>query len=279
MAAYSQKIETHGKFVAWVIFVLGEWRALIIASEKTLVSNVAATVPWLAPVVPAYLAWDNSISILSFPPGIAIVVAIAVEGLGMSVVSTAFELWDWNDTLQDEELSAPAWVAILAVVFYLVVVITVNVSLDLGAPAWFAKAMLSLLSVPAVVTLALRSQHTRRLESRAEVDSFEMDEQRKDREAKRQIRLEKARAQESFQKVPETFQRQESFQESSGQWRTVKKKLSSAQLYSILRGTPEALAKQYGMTTKAAQSWPGYALEEIKARQLPQTEPLPSPAP
>jgi hypothetical protein len=50
------------------------------------------------------------------------------------------------------------WVAVATVAFYLGLIITVNVLLELGFEAWIAKALLSLLSVPAAVTLALRAQ-------------------------------------------------------------------------------------------------------------------------
>jgi hypothetical protein len=126
------------------------WRHVIEVSERTLVDNIAATVPWLAPVAPAYMTWHNVLKVLGWPDLVAFLVAMAVEGLGLSVVSTAFSLWRAGaNTFK---------IAVGTVVFYLVVIIAVNVGLDLGWPHWVAKALLSLLSVPGVVTLALRSQ-------------------------------------------------------------------------------------------------------------------------
>lgn len=131
--------------------VMDGWRHVIEVSERTLIDNVAATVPWLAPISPAYMAWHNAVTILGWPVWVAWVVAAAIEGLGLSVISTAFQLWR-------EKRTWLFWVAVLATVFYLGVVITVNVLLELSFPAWIAKALLSLLSVPAAVTLALRAQ-------------------------------------------------------------------------------------------------------------------------
>lgn len=142
----SIKIQHDGKYERF----MNDWRNVIEVSERTLVDNIAATVPWLAPVAPAFMTWLNVSSVLGWPTWVAWVVAGAVEGLGLSVVSTAFSLWRAGaNTFK---------IAVATVIFYLTVIIAVNVGLDLGAPHWVAKALLSLLSVPGVVTLALRSQ-------------------------------------------------------------------------------------------------------------------------
>jgi flagellar biosynthesis GTPase FlhF len=94
---------------------------------------------------------DNAIHLLHWPDPVAWMVAGAVEGLGLSVISTAFQLW--------KEKRESLKIAIGTTIFYLLVVITVNVLLELGFPVVIAKALLSLLSVPAAVTIALRAQN------------------------------------------------------------------------------------------------------------------------
>jgi len=142
--------------LSWFEIGMNAWRHVIQVSERTLIDNVAATVPWLAPVSPAFMIWNNAVHILLWPVWVAWVLALAVEGLGLSVVSTAFQLW--------KEKRNTFWIAVVTTVFYLSVIITVNVALELGAPTWVAKALLSLLSVPAAVTIALRTQNAQALE-------------------------------------------------------------------------------------------------------------------
>lgn len=301
--------EDRSRFVKGVTYFLEEWRVLTIVFERTFTSNMAATVPWIAPLIPASFAFKSTKEKLGLTGnGIPFVIALAIEGLGMSVVSTAFELWDWNDKNKDEQISTPIYVSIATVVFYIVLVLFVNVGLDLGWPQWIIKAMLSLLSIPAVVTLALRSQHGRRVAekeaAKLEADKkafdlqektrlqeeagqaeqrrleqiqldtqrtqmeFDMEQRRLDAETRRQIKLEKAKSEAekvsgNFPETQETFQKDS---ETSGQWRAIKKNLSPAQLYAIMRTPINELAHQYGKTEKAVQKWAGYAAEEIRAR-------------
>jgi hypothetical protein len=78
------------------------WSRVIRAAERTLVDNIAATVPWLAPMAPAYMAYANTMEAFRWPAWVALTVALAVEGLGLSAISTAFRLWEWNDTKRGE---------------------------------------------------------------------------------------------------------------------------------------------------------------------------------
>lgn len=291
-------------FVKTVSYVLNEWRALTIVAEKTFVGNLASTIPWIAPLVPAWFAFENSIAEnkLNLPPVVGIIIATSIEGLGIGIVTTALELWDWNDRHKDQKITAPLYISAGTVVFYMAIVIAVNVGLDLDWSEWIVKIILSMLSIPAVITLALRSQHSRRIatqeiseikaeqntlaeqESKRRQDEiafeaqrkqldFDLEQKRLDAETRRQIKLEKARSEaEKVSKLSGNFPtEQETFQkvsESSNQWRTLKKKLSDAQLYAILRQPVEELAQQYGKTVKAVEKWALYAAEEIRARGL-----------
>ena len=87
-----------------------------------------------------------------------------MEVLGISTINTAMTLWTWNREKNKSDKAAPTWVAVLAAAFYVMVVITVNVMLDGGTTLEkAAKGLLSSLSVAAAITLALRSQHSRRV--------------------------------------------------------------------------------------------------------------------
>ena len=160
---------------------LKEWGRLSRAVEGVLIDNVAATAPWLAPIIPAYMAWQAMVQSLLFPPLIAAAGALVVEFLGLSAVSTTFSFWDYNDARRKTDQRAPVAVALVTSLFYLTVILTVNVVLDTAPLVHrIAKGLLSSLSVVAAVVLALRAQHTRRLTS-IEYEKQERRELRNDR--------------------------------------------------------------------------------------------------
>lgn len=147
-----------------IVFFLRSWLRLIRAVEALLIDAIAATAPWLAPIIPAWMTWSSMSTRLDFPPWVALVGALVVESLGLSAVHTSFILWDYNDSRRQIDQTAPVKVSILTAVFYLSVILTVNVLLDQSEPVHrLAKALLSSLSILAAVILAIRSQHARRL--------------------------------------------------------------------------------------------------------------------
>jgi signal transduction histidine kinase len=256
----------------WFESIMDGWRHVIQVSERTLIDNVAATVPWLAPVSPAYMVWHNAVNLLGWPVWVAWVVAGAVEGLGLSVVSTAFSLWKTR--------SAAFWVAVATTFFYLAIIITVNVALELGAPVWIAKALLSLLSVPAAVTIALRSQQAQavedirgaqvqrveerikeeeraqRLKIEEEQRAYQRQVDAEERERRYQLKLLKAQ-----EKVTESFQQQsESFQQVSpryGDWR----KVPQVEREKIAKMTTAEIMESYGTSERTAINWRSAAQE------------------
>lgn len=165
-----------------IVAILQGWLRLTRAVESLLIDVIAATAPWLAPLIPAFMAWDSMTRVLLFPPWVALAGAGVVELLGLSAVYTSFQLWEYNDSRRVIDQAAPTKTAIAAASFYLIVVLTVNVLLD-QAPAIqrLAKALLSTLSIIAAVILAIRSQHSRRL------TAIEQDRQRR-REERREAR-------------------------------------------------------------------------------------------
>jgi hypothetical protein len=144
--------------------IFEQLRRLTNETEATVIGAVAATIPWLAPIIPAYVAYENMLHVLAFPSRLAIIGAAVVEFLGLSAIHTAVQFWDYNRTRRKVDEAAPVYIAAAVGAFYLAVVLTVNVILD-SAPAeqLIAKALLSLISIPAGVTLAIRAQHSRQL--------------------------------------------------------------------------------------------------------------------
>jgi len=164
---------------AKIIAFLESWRDLTRAIEAVMVDNLAATTPWLTPIIPAYLVWRSLIYKLDFSPGIALISAAIVEFLGLAAVHTTFSLWDYNDTRRKSDQRAPVFVAAAASLFYLAVVLVVNLVLD--GDDWremLALFLLSTLTAVAAVILAIRAQHARRL-AEIERDKAERSERRK----------------------------------------------------------------------------------------------------
>ncbi|MBI5964908.1 MAG: hypothetical protein HY863_15625 [Chloroflexi bacterium] len=157
--------------------------ALSQAFERLLVDVVAAFVPWLAPVIPAYLAFHSLYYVLIKDVlWVSIVGAAVVEFLGLATVTTVVQFNDFNETRKEEDPNAPLWPAALTAGFYLIVVLTVNVLLDTAEPIQkFAKLLLSSLSVAGAITISLRGQHRRRVEAKAARD-MKLDAERKIKE-------------------------------------------------------------------------------------------------
>lgn len=152
-------------FVESLTVFFTAWGQVTRVLEATLIDNLAATIPWLAPVVPAYMIYKSLAETIHFPLPVAILSAVVVEFLGLVTVSTSVQFWTWNDSKRQADPQAPVRLAVVTAGAYLAIVITVNVILDLGSPIeqLFAKALLSTLSVSAALTIAIRSQHARRL--------------------------------------------------------------------------------------------------------------------
>ena len=221
---------------------------MIRAIELLLVDAIAATAPWLAPVVPAYMVYGAMQAELGFDQWVAVAGALVVEFLGLSAITTTFQFWDWNDSKNQKDPRAPLAVAIAAAVFYLVVVLTVNVILDQATPAHkVAKALLSSLSVIAGIVLAIRSQHARRLAAREQ----ERAERKAERMAKKAERIRTGDLPESSGKFPAN---NGSYRQNSGQkldWRN----LPLDEKLAIGGMTSGEIMATYGVGDRVARGW------------------------
>lgn len=146
---------------------LASLKRMVAAAEAGILDFVAAVVPWLAPTPTAYIAYSHLLTVLHLPHWVSVAGALVVEGLGLSVIHTALGFWR-ADGLRSWRL----WLAIGAGIFYLGVVISVNVLLANSSPVeTLATSLLSFTSVPAALILALRYQDKRAAQARqAEAD-------------------------------------------------------------------------------------------------------------
>ena len=133
-------------------------------AETAVIDFVSVFVPWAVPVIPAYLTYKHTIIEMGFPPEIAATAAFTVEALGLASVATAVRFWKHNQKYKDNKNRAPFWIAACVYVFYLVVVLSVNVILEFvaqtrtGSVIW-AIALFSTLSFPAGLLIAIREQY------------------------------------------------------------------------------------------------------------------------
>jgi len=130
-------------------------------SEEKLIDNVARIVPWFAPLIPASFAYHNSINVLRLVWYEAAVVAFVVELLGLATVHTFFSLAESMKTAKENKPKHETIIMGFMAAFYLAIVVTVNILLDLEH-TWqiiAARALLSLISIPAAVTLSIRNLH------------------------------------------------------------------------------------------------------------------------
>ena len=144
---------------------------LINGAERSFLDALSAIVPYFVPVIPAYLTYFHTQDLMGFPSQVAFTAAFVVEVLGITAIATAIRFWRYNMRYKDVTKKAPFTLAIGVYVFYLLVVIMVNVILEVedgsrNNTIILAIALFSLLSVPSGVLISIRSQFGEMLEDR-----------------------------------------------------------------------------------------------------------------
>lgn len=162
-------------------------------SEASVVNFLSAIAPWAAPLAPAYMTFSHMTGNLNFPSYIAWAVAAVVEVLGLSSISTILAFWAHNRRYKRDDKKAPTGAALFSFISYLAIVLMINVVIDAASIStsgldqeWVvvgARALLTLLSIPAAIILAVRTQHKELLDTIEE-----------DRQQRRVERLSGARA-------------------------------------------------------------------------------------
>jgi hypothetical protein len=142
-------------------------------AERSFLDLLSVAVPYAVPVIPAYLTYWHTRDQMAFPDWVAKTAAFVVEVLGITAVSTAIRFWRNNQIYKSDKERAPFWLAVGVYVFYIVIVLSVNVILELVAgvrTGWviFSIGLFSLLSFPSGVLISIRAQYTEMLEDRTE---------------------------------------------------------------------------------------------------------------
>ena len=153
-------------FTKRAVEFLRGWQQFVRATEALIIDVISMTIPWAAPLIPAYMAWEAMTHELLFPAWVALAGAAVVELLGLATINTAFEFWSYNQDKRKSDSRAPVFFALMTAAFYLTVILTVNVLLDPGILLHkLAKALLSSLTICGGTIIALRAQHSRRLDA------------------------------------------------------------------------------------------------------------------
>ena len=152
-------------------------------AERSFLDLLSVIVPYAVPVIPAYLTYYHTRDEMSFPHWVAITAAFVVEVLGITAVSTAIRFWKNNQLYKSEKERAPFWLAVGVYVFYIVIVLSVNVILEIVSgvrSGWviFSIGLFSLLSFPSGVLISIRAQYTEMLEDRQERKAERQNERR-----------------------------------------------------------------------------------------------------
>lgn len=154
-----------------------EWlSASINGGERAIIDLASAVVPYMVPIIPAYLMYDHAMNHMGFEPWIAKTAGVVVELLGLASVSTAVRFFLYNrrfkkDAKNENPNKAPFKQAMVIYASYVVIVLIVNVILEWQnstRSGWtiLAIAAFSLLSFPSGWLVALRTGFAEMLEEK-----------------------------------------------------------------------------------------------------------------
>lgn len=124
--------------------------------EEMALATVARIVPWLIPIAPAWAIKTSVETHLEIEPTIALLMALAFEGMGIYTSHVAFLCWTWNKGRNKNDGEAPftlmKWLlsAYLIVGLVLVILIKVYPPSTIIAPAFFLPLGLVVYSAWAV---------------------------------------------------------------------------------------------------------------------------------
>jgi biotin operon repressor len=134
--------------------------------ESNLTDGIAAFGPWITPIPSAALVANATMQHLHWSNELGWVTAGIIESLGLTTVSTALTLWEFNAGKRKVDPSAPFPLAASLVGVYLVSTIGLTVLLDIQPElSRYAPALFPLLALVGAVNLALRAGHRRRLDA------------------------------------------------------------------------------------------------------------------
>jgi len=135
-----------------------------------LVSEILAiVVTWIAPAPSSYIVGMGAYEKLGWHWSVCIMLAVAVEGLGIVSVSSALKAWEWNTSKTKTDPAAPFALTVGLVIVYVASAIMLSVVIDVYEPLLpIAPALMPLLTVVAAVNIGVRAGHNRRVKQKAD---------------------------------------------------------------------------------------------------------------
>lgn len=135
-------------------------------AEYAFVTLIAAVIPWLVPLVPAYLTGYHVMVDLKLPEWAAWIIGIVLEGLGIASMNRVVAFWENNRRYIKETNKMPLLIPIATYVWYFAVVLVVNVLLEREAGAsntrLWAIGLLASLSLPTAALISVNAIWTER---------------------------------------------------------------------------------------------------------------------
>lgn len=130
--------------------------------EHSFVEMVSTWGPWASALTPASMTFQHVVNSLGFDPFFGWTTALTVEIVGLASGHTIVRFYMHNKKMRAKKDRIPIWPIAFVFVFYLVVIMTINVALDWGNQTTaqiIARICLVLLTVPSIVIVSLRAQH------------------------------------------------------------------------------------------------------------------------
>lgn len=147
--------------------------------NKNFVKFIANVAPYIAPIPSSYFVARSAIHHLEIPLIIGITVGAVIETLGFSSVHTWLLLTDWNTKSRKTDAKAPATYALLQVIVYLIITVSLTVGLEIFPNlAVYTPAFFPFLAMIGAINLILVAQHEQR-EIDAKIVQLERSEKRR----------------------------------------------------------------------------------------------------
>jgi hypothetical protein len=206
--------------------------------EDSFVNFVSVIIPWLVPLIPAYILYNHLLTDLKWDRPWALVAGAVVEGLGLATVNTYFRFERHNRRYKDQKNKMPLWVVIVAYVWYLAIVLFVNVVFDWRAGVDFTRIIailaFSTLSLPASALISVRGMHS----------EWKSEHERKYSGSRTEANETNEQAPNETNKTNEQANGSRTF-----------KSLTNAEKAMIASGDTKALSTKFGVTDRAIQKW------------------------
>jgi hypothetical protein len=229
-------------------------------TEGSIVNTLTAIVPWIAPLAPAYMTLEHMLNFLGFNFFISLMMAVMVEVLGFATISTGLDFWFYNRRERANNKKAPFWLIVSIFGFYLVLVLTINVVIDISVQflseyyqSWAViavRALLTLQTVPGALIVAARTGHRDLL---SEIKKEKMESSGKAVEREKKVPEQVESSMESSRKVP-------------ADWRKLRPTLTDGDVSKLAHSTPaqmRSMAEQTGYTYKTISNWRMRARHEL----------------